>query len=154
MKTNLDVIDNMILNELQKNARITVNQLSQIVHLSDPAIARRIQVLEEKGIILGYTTKINPSKIGMNITGYIIASVKKVEISRLIKYIEDIEEITSCETIIAGGKELIMRVVCKDSEHLMRVYDKLPFSYVEDMTAYIVLNPAGKDGIIQLDPED
>lgn len=150
----VDQTDRKILNELQKNARISIQQLSKIVNLSGPAVSRRIQFLEDSGIITGYKATINASKLGLGMTGYIIVSVQKLELSRFLNYVNEIDEIVSCETIIAGGKELIMRVACRNAQHLMTIYDRLPFSFIDDMTAYLVLEPPNKDDIIHLEAEE
>lgn len=153
MNRTIDKIDCQIINELQKNARISINHLSKIVNLSGPAVARRIQQLEDSGIILGYHAHIDSSKLGTGIRGYIIVSVQKLELKKFLQYIEPIEEIISCETIIAGGKELIMQIACKDTEHLMKLYDKLPYSFIEDMTALLTMEPANKKTIIPVDTD-
>ena len=48
----MDKIDRKLIRLLQENARYTLKQLSEKVYLSSPAVAARIEKLEELGIIL------------------------------------------------------------------------------------------------------
>ena len=73
-----------------------------------------------------------------------------MDIQQFIQHIENLEEIIKCETIIAGGKELILQFVCKDNKHLMELYDKLPYSFIDEMTAYITLDSPDYEGIINV----
>ncbi|MDD6190920.1 MAG: Lrp/AsnC family transcriptional regulator [Firmicutes bacterium] len=149
-KHHIDSIDCKIINQLQKNSRISISRLSKEVNLSSPAVKRRISLLEESGIISGYHASIDTSKLGFGVKGYIIISIQKMDIQQFIQHIENLEEIIKCETIIAGGKELILQFVCKDNKHLMELYDKLPYSFIDEMTAYITLDSPDYEGIINV----
>ena len=48
----MDEIDKQIIKELNKNARVSIKELTDIVFLSAPAVKTRIEKLEEQGIIL------------------------------------------------------------------------------------------------------
>jgi Lrp/AsnC family leucine-responsive transcriptional regulator len=60
----LDIADRRILTELDINCRISATQLAKKVRKSREAVKYRIRQLEEKGIITGYLTSINPNKFG------------------------------------------------------------------------------------------
>lgn len=60
----LDHTDIQILDELSKNSRITMKELGEKVHLTGPATAARVAKLEDKGIIEGYTIKVDQVKMG------------------------------------------------------------------------------------------
>jgi DNA-binding Lrp family transcriptional regulator len=64
MAIKLDLTDKKILTELDKNCRISDTQLAKKVKKSREAVRYRIQKLQEKGIITGFITSINPNKIG------------------------------------------------------------------------------------------
>ena len=63
----MDAIDEMILDILQKNARVSNKYIAEEVHLSSPAVTARINKLESIGIIEGYSTIINAKKMDKNI---------------------------------------------------------------------------------------
>lgn len=63
----MDEIDITILNELQKDARKPLTEISQNINLSLPAVSERIRKLERGQMISQYTTILNPKKFGKNL---------------------------------------------------------------------------------------
>jgi Lrp/AsnC family transcriptional regulator for asnA, asnC and gidA len=63
-KIKLDLIDGKILAELDKNCRIPNSKLGKKIRKSRETVKYRIQQLQEKGIIEGFITSINPNKLG------------------------------------------------------------------------------------------
>ena len=62
----IDLTDNKILAELDKNCRISDTQLAKKVNKSREAVKYRIKQLQNKGIITGFITSLNPNKLGYN----------------------------------------------------------------------------------------
>ena len=60
----LDKKDLEILKFLQQNARITVREIADKVHLSTTPVHERIRRMEESGVITQYVTLVNAAKIG------------------------------------------------------------------------------------------
>ncbi len=61
----LDSTNWKILRELQRDARLSYNQLGRRVGLSAPAAAERVRKLEDAGVITGYGAQVNPAKVGL-----------------------------------------------------------------------------------------
>src|SRR5690349_6888357 len=61
-----------ILEELQKNARLSTTEIGRRVGLSAPAVADRIEKMEEAGIIQGYFTQIDLDKLDLTIRAFIL----------------------------------------------------------------------------------
>jgi len=70
----LDQIDIRILRELQNNARLTNQELSERVGLSPSPCLRRLRRLETEGIIRDYTATLDEEKLGLSVA--IFMSVK------------------------------------------------------------------------------
>jgi Lrp/AsnC family leucine-responsive transcriptional regulator len=71
MERPLDQTDWRILMELQKDGRLSYNQLARRVQLSPPAVAERVRRLEDQKIILGYQAKVDPARAGLPFTAFI-----------------------------------------------------------------------------------
>jgi Lrp/AsnC family leucine-responsive transcriptional regulator len=71
MMTTLDEIDRKILNLLQRDARMTNVAIAAEVGLTAPSVLERIRKLEQRGVIQGYTAKINPAALGKILTAFI-----------------------------------------------------------------------------------
>lgn len=67
----LDKTDQLILDTLKKNSRMTMKELSKIIHLTPPATKSRVEKLEDLDIIKGYTITTNDKKLGQSIHAFI-----------------------------------------------------------------------------------
>lgn len=72
----MDDLDSRILDMLQRNGRTTQSELSEAVGRSQPAVAERIRKLEERGVITGYAARVDPAKLGKDITAFIGVSIE------------------------------------------------------------------------------
>lgn len=60
----IDDVDRKIINTLQKNARIPLTEIAQKLEVSEGTIRKRLQRLENEGVIRGYSADIDPAKLG------------------------------------------------------------------------------------------
>ena len=72
----MDSLDYRIVDMLQRDGRATQLEISRSVGLSQPAVAERIRKLEERGIILGYTARVDANKLGKDITAFIGVNIE------------------------------------------------------------------------------
>lgn len=73
----MDNTDLKILELLQKNARLTIRKIGEIIGLTPPATAERIKKLESEAVITGYHASVDPVKLGKGVRAYICVDVKK-----------------------------------------------------------------------------
>src|SRR5260370_7520512 len=66
----LDQTDWKILRELQKDARLSYNELGRRVGLSAPATAERVRKLEDAGIITSYGAQMDVAKLGLPLLSF------------------------------------------------------------------------------------
>ena len=59
----LDVLDNMILNVIKDNARMSYSEIGEKVGVSRVSVKKRMDAMEEKGIIQGYKTVVKTNKL-------------------------------------------------------------------------------------------
>jgi DNA-binding Lrp family transcriptional regulator len=111
-----DKKDLAILNLLQQNARITVKEISEKIHLSTTPVHERIKRMEESGIIKQYATLVNHSKVKKGLTVICYVSLKehgKKAGVKFIKTIKDLNEVIECFSI-SGEFDFMLKVVCED----------------------------------------
>ena len=60
-KPRLDDIDLRIIDELQRNGRMTNVDLARRVGISAPPCLRRVRALEQAGFIAGYHANVDPA---------------------------------------------------------------------------------------------
>src|SRR2546430_11273587 len=71
MNRSLDQTDWRIITELQRDGRLSYNQLGRLVNMSSPAVAERVRRLEESGVITGYQARIDPARAGLPLTAFV-----------------------------------------------------------------------------------
>jgi Lrp/AsnC family leucine-responsive transcriptional regulator len=71
MDRTLDATDWRILAELQRDGRLSYNQLGKLVTMSPPAVAERVRRLEESGVISGYTARVDAARAGLPLSAFI-----------------------------------------------------------------------------------
>lgn len=112
----LDKIDLKIIALLQKDGRMTAQQLAEHVGLSPSPCARRIRILEENGVIKGYAAIIDEAEFGLSVSAF--ASVKLVrqhedDLDRFAKAVSRWPEVVDCY-LMTGQRDYLMRVLVRD----------------------------------------
>lgn len=118
----LDSKDLAILKLLQQNARITVKEISDKVHLSTTPVHERIKWMEENGVIKQYATLVDHSKVKKGLMVICYVSLKqhsKTSGDKFIKTIHDLNEVIECYTI-SGEFDFMLKVV---TENMDSYYD-------------------------------
>lgn len=112
----LDNKDLAILRLLQENARITVKEISDKVHLSTTPVHERIKRLEESGVIKQYATLLDYTKVKKGLMVICYVSLKqhsKNAGDKFIKTINELEEVIECYNI-SGEFDFMLKVVTED----------------------------------------
>ena len=112
----LDTKDMAILKLLQENARITVKEISQKIHLSTTPVHERIKRMEENGVIKQYVTLVDQNKVDLNLMVICYVSLKehsKNAGASFIRNINALHEVIECYSI-SGEFDFMLKVVCKD----------------------------------------
>lgn len=104
----LDTIDHRLLEILQKNARTKLNEMAQQLGLTIPTISERIQKLEERGFIKGYTTILDARRLGKDITAFITVSIDSSKHYQMfMERARETEEILECHSVTGEGSHLL-----------------------------------------------
>ena len=112
----LDSKDLAILYLLQKNARITVKEISQQMHLSTTPVHERIKRMESSGVITQYATLVDHTKVnkGLMVICYVsIIEHSKNAGNKFISSIRELHEVIECYSI-SGEFDFMLKVVCAD----------------------------------------
>lgn len=118
----LDKTDLAILKLLQQNARMTVKEVAEKVHLSTTPVHERIRRLESSGVIKQYVTILDGAKVKRGLMVICYVSLKQHSRSaggKFIKAILELDEVLECLTI-SGQFDFMLKVV---SENMDAYYD-------------------------------
>lgn len=73
MKIDIDKIDQIIIDHLERDGRISISDLAEIVGLSRPAVSERIEKLQREGVIKGFSAVIDHNVVENPIIAFVAA---------------------------------------------------------------------------------
>ena len=115
-----DELDRSILEELQRNGRISNADLARKIHLSQPAVHNRIKRLEKRGVIHQYVTLLDREIIGYDLLCLVYLDMEEHSPKRWAAFQESIlemPEVLECYRI-TGEYDVVMKVLMMDRTHL------------------------------------
>ena len=116
--TNLKLLD-----ELQRDARLSLAELGRRVGLSSPAVADRLKRLEDEGVITGYRADVNPRALGYSLGVIIRIRPAPRQIAAVAQLARDTPEVVECHRV-TGDDCYVMTAYVRDVEHLEQVIDQ------------------------------
>ncbi|MCJ8323614.1 MAG: Lrp/AsnC family transcriptional regulator [Rhizobiales bacterium] len=114
--SNIDKIDRLILKQLLANSRITNQELSERVGLSPSPCFRRVKVLEDKGVITGYSATLNEKAIGLSVAVFMQIKLERQvdsELNRFEEAIAMLPEVADC-WLMTGDNDYLLRILVPD----------------------------------------
>ncbi|HEV8312099.1 MAG TPA: Lrp/AsnC family transcriptional regulator [Burkholderiaceae bacterium] len=120
----LDAIDRSILDELQRDGRLSNVDLAQRVHLSPSACLRRVKQLEDSGVIDRYVALVNAKAVGQPGTSFTIVNLERLTSAAIEAFehaVRDTPQILDC-FYVAGTNDYLIRFTYRDSEDLERFH--------------------------------
>lgn len=114
----VDDVDLRILHLLQTNARISNADIARKLNLAPSGTLERIRKLEDRGVIEGFHTRINPSEIGFGLLAYIHIKTnekrEKWDVAEIVSKIPGVLEVHD----VAGDDCYMVKLRTKDTESL------------------------------------
>lgn len=138
-----DQIDQQILRELGRDARLPNVRLAERVGLSPSACLRRVQEMERSGVITGYRATIDRSRVGAGFLAYVTVGLSdhtKASQNAFERAVSRSPEVVECHNV-TGTVEYLLRIEVADIAAYKvfhtEVLGTLP--QVTAITSYIVL---------------
>lgn len=159
---NVDRHDLALLTELQRDGHATNAALGGIIHLSSSQVSRRVQRLEEAGVIDHYAAVIDPAVVGLGVTAFTHVVLERqggtpadngdTHSARFERAIADLPEVLECFSV-AGDADYVLRIVAFDlaalSEFMMKHLLRLPG--VSTVKSTISLQKIKQTSVLPLD---
>jgi Lrp/AsnC family leucine-responsive transcriptional regulator len=142
----LDATNLRLLAELQTNARLSLAELGRRVGLSSPAVAERLQRLEQEEVILGYHARLNPRKLGMALSAVIRVRPAPRQLHNVGEVAQRTAEVVDCRRI-TGEDCYIMTAHVRDVDHLEEVIDRFA-AYGQTTTSIVQSAPVTDRGLV------
>jgi len=112
----VDHIDREIIRTLQRDGRITNQELANRVRLTPSPCLRRLNNLEAGGAIRGYTAQADPTTYGLSVTAFVRVSLREQNERTVTAFeaaIRRLDAVQDCY-MLAGEGDYLLRVVAVD----------------------------------------
>lgn len=142
---NFDAPDIRILEAIQDGARMTLAELAERVGLSASSCQRRLQRLEQDGVIERYSAILNESRLGYQSSVFVkitLDSQTETALGAFEAAAADCPGVVDC-FLLAGEADYLMRVVVRDMRDFERIHQRhlsrLP--HVQRIQSNVALRP-------------
>jgi Lrp/AsnC family leucine-responsive transcriptional regulator len=103
----MDQLDIRLLELLQTDGRMTISELSKNLSLSRPSVTERLNRLQEKGIIEGFSARVCPKAIGRDVIVFIqLSELKTSSYTEFEKWIMQDSDIIECHRLTGATSYL------------------------------------------------
>jgi DNA-binding Lrp family transcriptional regulator len=121
----LDDLDRKILDHLERDGRATLADVGTAVGLSSSAVKRRVDRLQETGVIVGYAAIIDPQATGDRLEAFVeLYCADNVAPGDLLSSVAGLEAVVAAHTV-AGDADAVVRVRVKGIEELEHTIELL-----------------------------
>jgi Lrp/AsnC family leucine-responsive transcriptional regulator len=141
----LDPTNRKLLAELQADARLSLAELGRRVGLSSPAVAERLQRLEDDGVILGYRAQVDPRAVGLALSVVIRVRPAPRQLHEVAALAQKTPEVVECRRI-TGDDCYVMLAHVRSVEHLEEVIDQFA-AYGQTTTSLVQSSPVPPRGV-------
>lgn len=140
---DLDRIDRNILNELQKDGRISNVELSKRVGLSPTPCLERVRRLERQGFIQGYTALLNPHYLDASLLVFVEITLNRGAPDVFEQFnaaVQKLEEIQECH-LVSGDFDYLLKTRVPDMSAYRKLLGEtlLRLPGVNDTRTYVVM---------------
>jgi Lrp/AsnC family leucine-responsive transcriptional regulator len=148
----IDEIDERILNALIRDARTSNAELARQIGMAPSAILERVRKLEERGVVEGYTGRINPRALGLRLLAFVFVRTDEgvgalTTASHLAKAPE-VQEVHH----VAGEDCLLVKLRARDTDDLSRILKEVfgPMKSIRSTRTTIVLETIKESSMLPI----
>jgi DNA-binding Lrp family transcriptional regulator len=121
----MDATDRRIVALLRENARRSFKDIGEHVHLTAPAVKRRVDRLQRDGVIRGYTTVVDPRAFGWHAEAFVDLYCEGHMPGEAIKRaVEPEAGVVSAHTV-AGEASALLHVMAEDTQDLESALERI-----------------------------
>ena len=121
----LDDVERRLLTLLQENARYTAVEMADRIGVSDNTIHKRMNRLEEAGVITGYNARVDHDRTGLSLYFIFICTArisKRAEVAEQAMQIPEVVEVTE---LMTGQQNLHIKLLGTEDEDITRLAEQI-----------------------------
>jgi Lrp/AsnC family leucine-responsive transcriptional regulator len=145
----LDDLDVLLLDALQRNARSTFAELGSLVGLKAPAVHDRVKRLEQRGYILNYSAQLDAKRLGLALTAFVSCYTSPdCAYDAFTAALGNMPEVCEVHSV-AGEETFVCKVVTRSTQHLDELLARLKSmpGMARTRTTIVLTTPYDRGGI-------
>ncbi len=122
----MDITDQRILAELQKDGRLTVTELAERIGLSVSPCHRRVRALEQSGAIRGYRAEVDPAALGLKFSALVFITLRDGDrraVDAFEHAVADVPQVLQAQRLF-GDPDYLLHVITRDLAAFRQLYDE------------------------------
>ncbi|MDG6103168.1 Lrp/AsnC family transcriptional regulator [Dactylosporangium aurantiacum] len=141
--TALDEVDRQLLAAVQRDARASLTALAATIHLGVSATRARLRGLEERGVITGYTARVDPVACGLPLRAVVRMKVHGALYDKVAAVLAREPQIVRCVRV-TGEACYVAEILAADMPDLARITSELALvgSITTDLVYEVVADRA------------
>ncbi len=141
----MDPINRRMLDELQRDGRVSLAELARRLQISPPTVAERLGRLESAGIVRGYHADVDPVAAGFALSVIVRLRPAPRQLHKIAELAPRLPEVVECHRI-TGDDCFLIKAHVRDVSHLEEVIDQLA-TYGDTTTSIIQSSPVPARGV-------
>ena len=122
----MDITDQRILAELQKDGRLTVTDLAERIGLSVSPCHRRVRALEQSGAIRGYRAELDPAALGLKFSALVFITLRDGDrraVDAFEHAVAQVPQVLQAQRLF-GDPDYLLHVITRDLAAFRQLYDE------------------------------
>jgi Lrp/AsnC family transcriptional regulator for asnA, asnC and gidA len=120
----IDEMNKKILLMLQQDGRMTYKDIAKAINRSESTVRDRISIMEDEGVIKGYSAIIDKEKVGLKCCAIVCAKMNLADLEAVSKKLQDIDNVFQIDHI-SGDHNLRFTIAANDYSQLKKIVNSM-----------------------------
>ncbi|GAA0611180.1 Lrp/AsnC family transcriptional regulator [Kutzneria viridogrisea] len=121
---SLDSTDWRILEQLQRDGRMSYADLARAVAMSPSAVTERVRRLEEAGVLAGYSAVIDPERVGLQVMAFVRLRYPTGNYRPFHALLDSTPEVVEAHHV-TGEDCFVLKVLARSMRHLEEITGRI-----------------------------
>jgi Lrp/AsnC family transcriptional regulator, regulator for asnA, asnC and gidA len=140
----IDEMNKKILLMLQQDGRMTYKDIAKAINRSESTVRDRISIMEDEGVIKGYSAIIDKDKVGLKCCAIVCANINLDDLEAVAKKLQEIDNVFQIDHV-SGDHNLRFTIAANDYSQLKKIVNSMFSNFNLEITHLDVLMKSLKE---------
>jgi len=143
-RMRIDEMNKKILLMLQQDGRMTYKDIAKAINRSESTVRDRISIMEDEGVIKGYSAIIDKDKVGLKCCAIVCANINLDDLEAVSKKLQEIDNVFQIDHV-SGDHNLRFTIAANDYSQLKKIVNSMFSNFNLEITHLDVLMKSLKE---------